>query len=156
MSKIERQPYYPGVIFVDFDGCLSICNWRDAWLPKSVPKLTENYQDFHSLLSLDPPNYELINLVNESYDNGYKVIILTGRTESNRLKSENWLSKYNVKYNWLHMRKDGDYTPSEVYKLKYIQNFYREEVRMIFDDRQKIVDCFKENEYPVFKVVVRI
>ncbi len=150
----QRPPYEKGVVFVDFDGCLSICNWRNSLLPAYGPN--EGYDAFHELLSYDPRNPWVTHMMAEMHKAGVKVVILTGRMENTRKESEAWLKKYAVKWDWMQMRLNGDYQPSEMFKAKYIKTYYKEEVKMIFDDRPKIINHLKGLGYPTFLVKSKV
>ena len=90
------------------------------------------------------------------FASGIKIIILTGRMEANRNISSDWLRINNVKYDWLEMRKDDDFRPSEIFKAEYVEKFYKEEVLMIFDDLSRVIDHFKSLGYPTFKVEAKV
>lgn len=145
--------YSDGVAFFDFDGCISICSWRESLLPSHGWK---GYDDFHAMLRYDPPNDWIINMMCDMVKDNIKVVILTGRVESTRRDSEKWLTKFGVSYHWMEMRKDGDSRPSEIVKAEYVAKFDPSCVKMIFDDRQKIIDHFRELGYPVCKVEARV
>lgn len=150
----EKAMYRDGVAFFDFDGCISICNWRENLLPSHG--WPNGYEDFHEMLKFDPPNEWIIQMMHDMMKDGIRVIILTGRVESTRRSSEKWLVKFGVKYHWMEMRKDGDKRPSEIIKAAYIERFHKECIKMIFDDRQKIIDHLRELGYPVCKVEARV
>lgn len=150
----KRLPYEKGVVFIDFDGCISICNWREALLPGNSNN--KNYDAFHSMIPFDPPNQWMIGMMKEFFNDGVKVIILTGRMENNRNASEIWLAVNCVSYSWMEMRKNNDFRSSEIFKAECVQQYYMAEVRMIFDDRKKIIEHFKTLGYPTFRVKARI
>lgn len=154
-SKATRSPYDPGVVLVDFDGCLSICSWRETWIPK-VDCLTETYEQFEKLLMYDPPNLWLISLINAMYRDGYKIVILTGRMERVRKQSVAWLKLHGVLYHYMKMRANDDLRHSEVYKLEYAAEYYKQEIKMVFDDTDRVIKTFRENYYPTHKVVARV
>lgn len=154
LKLTDRDPYEKGVVFVDFDGCISICNWRESTLP--INSRNKNYDNFHRLLKFDPPNKWMIAMMAQMMDDGTKVVILTGRMESIRKESVIWLLDHEVNYSWMEMRKNDDFRPSEICKAEVVEKYYKEEVRMIFDDRNKIIDHFAELGYPTFKIVARI
>jgi hypothetical protein len=156
-TELTRPPYPDGVAFIDFDGCISICNWRNELLPdradmKGQGRTRKTFDDFHAASPYDPPNQWMIRMMEAMYQDGVKVIILTGRMEQNREQSEEWLAKHGVQYDRIHMRANNDYRSSEVFKAEYIAKYYKEEVRMIFDDREKIINHLKALGYPTFKV----
>ena len=146
-SMTNRKPYKNGVIIVDFDDCISIADWRDQLLP--------DYDAYHALSVFDQPNHWMIDTMNSMYDAGVIVVILTARPQKHLVISGDWLRSNGVKYAWMHMRNDEDFRPSPVYKLEHVQTYYKEEIRMIFDDRIDVIDRFDQMGYPTFRVEAR-
>ena len=151
---MDRDHYDPGVIIVDFDGCISICNWRESTLPANSRNKT--YDQFHDLLYMDPPNIWMIDMMYRMKNFGYKVIILTGRPEAQRDISHLWLDKYGVLYDWMEMRGNNDFRSSETYKMTYIKKYYKDEIKMIFDDLPRVIDHLKSDGYPTFLVRAKV
>jgi hypothetical protein len=152
--KLERKPYKNGVVIFDFDGCISICNWRQATLPANSDR--KNYDDFHELSIYDPPNEWIVNIMCRMKILGVKVVILTGRMDANLRKSTDWLNDHGVPYDWIQMRADNDYRPSALFKAEYIAKFYKEEIKMIFDDNSKVIEHLSSLGYPTFKVKAEV
>jgi hypothetical protein len=109
-----------------------------------------------------------------------KVHFFSGRNESVRTQTVQWLEKhlpitadwsyddevrndpnYNPDfpisatwYEHLHMRSEGDRRPDTIVKLEMLQAqlFCKEEVLCILDDRQSVVDMWRENGFRVMQV----
>lgn len=135
-----------GVMFFDFDGCISSCGWRESLLPQN--KITKGYDKFHELLGLDPPNTWIIRLMNTAKVSGYKIVILTGRMEYCREASVKWLNDNFVLYDYMVMRSNDDFRHSEDYKSSILELYRKEDVKMVFDDMEKNINRFKELGYP--------
>lgn len=75
------------------------------------------------------------------------IIILTGRREDGRAKTEEWLKTYNVPYDRLYMRGENDFTKSEVFKEKILKTFILPKYNVLFaiDDDDKCVKMFRNN-----------
>ncbi len=135
-----------GFLFFDFDGCISKCYWRESLLPKNG--LVSGYEYFHELLVLDPPNGEILSLMDDAHMNGYGVIVLTGRPEAQRTASQKWLNNHHAMYDKLIMRADDDKRPSQIYKADVLSLYSKDSIKMIFDDMEKNINHFKELGYP--------
>lgn len=103
-------------------------------------------------------NDKLINPVAQILENFYKnnitIIILSGRKESERNITVNWLEKNNVKYNYLFMRKDNDNREDSIVKKEI---FYNEIVKFnplfVIDDRCSVLNMW-QNEVGLFTLNV--
>lgn len=62
---------------------------------------SEPFQDYRGIV----PNTKVIDKINSLYNSGHKIIISTARIELHRKITEDWLSRYGVKYNELFMGK---------------------------------------------------
>lgn len=105
----------------------------------------------------DEPNHFVVENIKQLYTHGSHIIFLSGRHECSRQKSEEWIHKYiNIESPELYMRADGDNRPDTVIKeelyLAHIEPYY--EVTMVYDDRTKVVDMWRNKlGLPCFQVV---
>ena len=74
------------------------------------------------------------------------VILVSGRDESCRKETEDWLAKNGICYTKLFMRKEGDNRPDEVVKEEIFNDNIRGNynVRFVLDDRNKVVDMWRQ------------
>lgn len=74
------------------------------------------------------------------------VILVSGRDESCRKETEDWLAKNSICYTKLIMRKEGDNRPDEVVKEEIFNENIRGNynVRFVLDDRNKVVDMWRQ------------
>lgn len=74
------------------------------------------------------------------------VILVSGRDESCRKETEDWLAKNGICYTKLIMRKEGDNRPDEVVKEEIFNEHIRGgyNVRFVLDDRDKVVDMWRQ------------
>lgn len=87
-----------------------------------------------------------------------RVILMTGRQECDRLPTERWLEKHNIQYDSLFMRTTKDGRPDFVIKRElyetHVEPYY--EVHLVLDDRQQVVDMWREIGLRCFQVDARI
>jgi len=88
-----------------------------------------NYGKFHNidLVKQDTPMQETIDLINNLANFNVGIFILTGRFESTKQVTDQWLSNYNVSYDKLVMKSYKDtYIKSNTWKEKQLLKFIEE------------------------------
>ena len=154
------------VIF-DLDGTLAIIDKRREISGKrkdGVPTDKMDWDEFFSPknISLDEPNEPVIRLAQLLNNDGYKIVIFSGRNDRSWKETKKWLSKYQVPYELLVMRPDkfksksfpiadGNpatpdmrYMPDEILKKKMLDEFVNiDDVYLVVDDRQKVIDMWR-------------
>lgn len=88
----------------------------------------------------DHPNVILKTIVNHLADDGYKVIIVTGRQQIHREVTIQWLDKNGIQYHTVYNRGEGDKRPDQVVKEEIFDTFIRQHynVEVVFDDRPRV------------------
>lgn len=129
-------------IIVDLDGTLCDVEHRVHHV-QGKPK---NWKAFNDLLIHDNLNHWCFELIEAMTLKGYKTIFVTGRDESTRINTENWLKKHNVAYEHLYMRslldhrEDSD-VKEEIYHNKIEKNY---QVLFVVDDRKSVVKRWRD------------
>lgn len=139
----------------DLDGTLADLTHRLEYI-QCKPK---NWAKFFEACDKDAPISWVINLMAllwaATAESGDAVIILSGRAERVREKTETWLRTHEIQYSRLIMRKDGDFRADEVSKPELLQSYLDEHpgatVEFIIDDRQRVVDMWREKGYNVLQ-----
>jgi len=93
---------------VDIDGTVSDCEWRRQ---KVLVNGSKNYDEFNSLHIADKPIVPMRYLLEHLVQNrNNRFIIVTGRDESHRRTTEDWLKEYLpfLDYVGLLMRPEGN------------------------------------------------
>lgn len=118
----------------------------------------KDWNTFSELCDKDEPITWIIDLVKaiDAYLLEEDVIlILSARIETVREKTIAWLEKHGVPFNELFMRKDGDYRPDFIIKeemLRYFLDFNPDlQVQFIVEDRQSVVDMWRDKGYKVLQ-----
>ena len=135
------DPNLPEVVIFDIDGTLAHMNGKRSpfdWQRVDVDDLDRTiaaaFKDHMTL--------------------GHKIFVLSGRDGESREKTEQWLDFYGLKYEKLLMRKTGDFRKDSIVKEEiynhYIKGSYN--VRVIYDDRQQVVDMWRSLGLKVFQV----
>lgn len=120
---IKRKKPLEDAIIVDLDGTVCKMVNRHAFDWKNVGN--------------DLPHEKIIDLVRYYHGLGYKVIITSGRDAVCRPQTIEWLKRYNVPYDELHMRAENDCRKDTIVKMElyaeHIYPFYN--VHIVLDDR---------------------
>ena len=127
-----------------------------AKIDKRLAKATVNgkldYKLLHQeyLITQDAPMYNTIDLIDSLTTFNVGIFILTGRFESTKGATEEWLNYYKVPYDKLLMKSDKErYMKSEKWKekqlLKFIEenNITSEHIILAVDDHKKNQTMFE-------------
>ena len=142
------------VIF-DLDGTLAIIDER-----RDRARLPNGKMDWKVFfapenISLDLPNNPVIETFKTFKDAGYNMVIFSGRGKETIDATWTWLDQYGINPDGgLFMREIKDYRPDEVLKLEWMNERFpdRREILGIFDDRNKVVDMWREEGFTCFQV----
>jgi hypothetical protein len=142
-------------VIIDIDNTLSIANKRFKLAEKQNGKLDWDIVHAYENMIKDEPNLPMIELTKNYKKSGFEVIILTGRPESTKNVTKEWLQKYNIPYDKLYMRSwEDNFLKAEVFKRKIYETEIKENVFCAYDDDQRIVDVWVELGITCFKVFV--
>lgn len=134
-----HNPALDDVIVVDMDGTLALMGDRS---PYDVSKCDQ-----------DPPNIPVLQTILK-WQQTHKIIVMSGRTDDGKSKTESWLQKYGVNYTGLHMRSLGDMRKDTIVKEEmyrtYLEGKYN--VIAVFDDRKSVVEMWRSLGLTVFQV----
>lgn len=142
MTNIRRPilTIKPKAYIFDIDGTLSDPSHR-VHLYKD-----KKYDEFNAACDQDPPFKDVCRLCKILSDD-YEIVFLTGRTEVNRRKTEDWIFNNIGLKSWqytLLMRKDGDQQHSVDMKFEQYQKIKSDfNIVGIFEDRKHIVDMWR-------------
>lgn len=136
-----NDPSKERAIVVDIDGTLAHHN--DIRSPYDLSKVV-----------LDDPDEEVIEVVNCLHEIGYKVIIMSGREDSCRSETIEWLSIHGVNYDEIHMRKSKDNRRDWIVKDEMIREYVEGKYYVAFciDDRNQVVRHYRNMGYKVWQV----
>lgn len=142
-------------VIIDIDNTLSNSNIRFALATRPNGKIDWEAAHIPNNILMDDPFYPMIDLVKQYKQNGFEVILLTGRPESVRDVTIEWLKKYNIEYDQLIMRSwEDNFLKAPIYKKKMYETYIKEDVFCAYDDDQRIIDMWVDLKIPCFKVYV--
>lgn len=137
------------LIVCDIDGTVADLSHRLKYI-KGKPK---NWPAFFAGTLQDSPITEIITLMKHLACVGDNTIIFaSGRSEECRADTVQWLSNHglekDVNFSELFMRAAGDHRQDYIVKkeiLDQIVDKYGKKPDLAFDDRQQVVDMWREN-----------
>ncbi len=142
-------------VIIDIDNTLSNANERFRFSTKLNGKIDWDIAHKPEYVILDKPNYPMIDLAKKYKKSGFEVIVLTGRPESIRKVTDEWLKKYEIEYDQLIMRSwENNFLKAPIYKKKVYETIIKSDVFCAYDDDQRIVDMWVSIGIPCFKVFV--
>lgn len=135
-------------IIVDLDGTLAFSQGRDIYDASKCESdlLNEPLAEIMKRISYDSDSFDFTT--EKLY-----IILCSGRFDTYKPETERWLKKYNIQYDELLMRKEGDYRADQIVKQEILfeeilPNDY--EIFCVFDDRPKVCDMWRAHDFPVF------
>lgn len=145
---VAELKWHP-VMIVDLDWTLFNSDERHEVCRKEDGKLDYSKYFSDEMLDLDKPVTQLVNLINNLSSN-YKVVIVSGR---NNICEDKTLDMLPIGYNAVFMRNHFDYRDDSIVKqdiLNLIKPFIDINNTIVFDDRKRVIDMWRENWLYVF------
>jgi phosphoglycolate phosphatase-like HAD superfamily hydrolase len=148
------------IYIFDIDGTLSDGAHRrhlveDNVLYQQMAASPKDWEAFYAASADDKPIFEVITVARALEAAEHGIIYSTGRPESIRFITTQWLRKYRVPNGPIYMRTDKDHRESFVVKselLDRIKAQYTKEIGGAFEDRQQDADMYRARGLRVFQV----
>lgn len=133
----------------DLDGTIANINHRLHFLD------SKDWDGFFATCVDDLPNEPVISALAAHQNAGHRVEIWSARSDVVRLETEDWLLRQGIDSNLLtHMRVAGDMTPDVQLKRHWLLALHPDErPDAIYDDRQRVVDMWRDEGVTCFQVV---
>jgi len=138
----------------DLDGTLSLADHRRPILEdKSNSK---RWDEFYAACDKDLPNWSVITTLELLMRSGVEVWIFSGRRDSERGKTIEWLERYiEDPPDTIYMREAGDTRPDTELKREWLSHMSskdRNRLKAVFDDRDRLVKMWRDEGIPCFQV----
>lgn len=126
-------------IICDLDGTLCDAEHRRKYL-ETKPK---DYKNFYGKARLDKPNYAVYQLI-VAMSRAVDIIYVSGRPDTYRELTQQWLKEWNCPDGKLFMRKEGDFRQDYVVKEEIFKNDLKDcDILFCIDDRKQVVDMWR-------------
>ena len=143
------------VIF-DLDGTLALIDTRRALSLKMNGKMDWDKFFDPQNIQLDEPNTPVIKMAQMLDSQGFNIVILSGRSKATYRTTRQWLIQNDVPFDDLHMRPTSDdwhFMKDSTLKQIWLDTVVdKDDVFAVFDDRQQVVDMWRDNGLTCFQV----
>ncbi len=142
------------IVIFDLDGTLALIDHRRPLV--TCDKKDRDWGAFYEACVDDEPNEPVIAMFKALRAQGHEMWIFSGRSDVVQIETKLWLNSYGIKFDRLVMREEGDNTPDEELKKEWFHRniggygFY--ELLCVFDDRQKVVNMWRDIGVTCFQV----
>ena len=146
-------------IIFDLDGTLADIDKRRAISKKADGKMDWKKFFDPDNISLDQPNHSVIKMAQIFHDQGFKIVIFSGRSKATKDATRKWLDNNKVPFHVLKMRPTGHpwaFMPDDKLKKHWLDDIFpgdqKNRIVTVFDDRNKVVDMWRTNGLSCFQV----
>lgn len=131
IKTMVQDPLLKKAIICDLDGTLAILK-RNPYDAINCEK--------------DELNIPVANIVKNHAKLGYKIILVSGRTDDSMPHTKRWLEKHEVPYEALLMRKTGDKRKDSEIKLEIFDQHIKNKwfIEFVLDDRNQVVNMWRD------------
>ena len=141
------------IVIFDLDGTLALIDKRRAISTKDNGKMDWDIFFNPKNIDLDLPNQPVMDMANMLSSQGYTIMILSGRSDVTHQATRDWLNKHNVWFDTLTMRPQNHlYMADNDLKQMWLDSIGKDNVAMVFDDRNQVVDMWRDNGLTCFQV----
>lgn len=144
-------------VVIDMDGTLSDPTHRRdlVYVPKDNPTgKKSDWPSFFERCADDPPRDHVIDMLKKHKAIGREIILCSARPEFYdghdgkkhclRTVTVDWLKKYNIPFDRLIMRRQGDYRKDELVKSEILDKYLdRSRIVEIIDDRPIVINMWR-------------
>ena len=144
------------VIF-DLDGTLALIDKRRKLATKPNGKMDWDVFFDPKNISLDMPNWPVIETAKAMKAAGNRIVIFSGRSAATQVETELWLKHFGVPFDTLKMRPDSGglkFMKDDKLKQMWLGDLFpnTNDILCVFDDRDKVVEMWRENGISCFQV----
>lgn len=141
----------PKAVVWDLDGTLSDDRARAHFVEVERGR-KRDWDSYFDAIDEDPPIAASIELLSALRAAGVRIVLLTGRPEFTRPKTERWLKANGLdEYDMLVMRPAGERRHAGVFKVEEISRLReRYELVCAFEDRMDVAEYLRGHGLPVF------
>ena len=142
-------------IIFDLDGTLAIIDKRREVSTKPNGKLDWKKFFNPSNIKLDEPNPPVIKMAQLFAEQGFNIVIFSGRSNKTERSTRSWLTNHNIPFHKLVMRdsETNHFTPDWVLKKDMLDKHVDiNNVFLVVDDRNRVVKLWRSLGLTTFQV----
>ena len=105
-------------------------------------------------ISLDKPNWQVVKMAQLFAGAGFTIVIFSGRSDRTIDATRSWLAHNRIQFHKLVMRDQARiFMPDDKLKKQFLDDHVDiGDVFLVVDDRQKVVNMWRENGLTTFQV----
>lgn len=134
--------YFGKFVIVDLDGTLADINHRVHMVKSEKP----DWDAFFNACVNDTPNSWCVELI-RSMGLRNKVLIVSARSKIVEMETRQWLARVfsgmGVDVELVLLREAGNHEPDVDLKLRWLEEFGKDRIHFVVDDRQRVVDAWR-------------
>ena len=141
------------VVIFDVDGTIANCEHRRKYVDGTLGYT--DWKKFRSETAYDTPVEHVCDIAKRFIKSGDHVAFLSARNESEREITEKQISQWiGDGHKGVFLRPNGDYRCDAEFKSELADKFLDMggKIDLIFDDRQKVVDMWRDKGFTVVQV----
>lgn len=133
----------PDAVWIDMDNTLSNADHREHYLQNGK----KNWKAFFEEMIEDPVNIWCDKLVRSSHLAGTKVLICSGRPDDYERHTREWLTKYDIPFDRLIMRRRNDNRKDLIVKEIMLEYEVKTKYNLLYavDDRKQVIDQIRKH-----------
>jgi uncharacterized HAD superfamily protein len=128
-------------VIVDIDGTLADVRHR---LHHINGPCNKDWKAFFEGMDQDKPVPEILCQVRDLREK-HKILIVTGRPEYYRARTEAWLKRHGIQYVKLFMRRAGDHRPDYEAKSIVLDEIDPKDIVLAIDDRPPVCEMYERH-----------
>lgn len=136
------------IVISDIDGCLADITNRLSLL-RQTPI---DWAAVNNKIPFDRPVRGTIEILRALAARGHIINLFTGRAETTRGATEQWLNTWKIPYNELVMRPDDDQSPNYALKREWVRKYSPGRVLFILDDSPAAITLYRQMGFLAMQV----
>lgn len=137
-GRVVSGPNKMDLYQISIDG--RVWNVHDNLFKKVV-----NWDAFKVGIMKDTPNHPVCEVCSAMKTRGSKIVLCSGRDESQREQTEAWLREWGILHDALYMRPENDFRPDVEIKSEALVQIRQDGFKpyLVFDDRSRLVEMWR-------------
>jgi phosphoglycolate phosphatase-like HAD superfamily hydrolase len=127
------------IVIFDIDGTLADVSQRIHHLRGA----RKNWPGFFASMAQDKAIHSMVRLCNLLFEAGLHIVLCSGRDETYRKTTENWLKREGVRYHELRLRRQDDRRSDVVAKREMLDGLARDRILFVVEDRSRVVEMWR-------------
>lgn len=131
-----------GTVVIDLDGTLANLDHRLPFVKRESP----DWDAFFEACTHDVINIWCYHLIHALTNSDISVKIVSARSRKVEEKTRQWLKFQDIpeSVELVLLRAEGDFTPDDDLKMKWLSQQNKAEILFVVDDRQRVVDMWRK------------